>query len=95
MNERHRSALLKPEARMREYGEHDGLGLAALVTSRKASPIELLDAAIDRIERHNGALNARRLQGFRRGPRGRLVPRSAGRAVQGRAISDQGSGRQG
>lgn len=43
---------------MQDYGEHDGLGLAALVTSGKASPLELLDAAIARIERHNGALNA-------------------------------------
>lgn len=43
---------------MRDYGEYDGLGLAALVTSGKASPLELLDAAIARIERHNGALNA-------------------------------------
>lgn len=43
---------------MREYGEYDGLGLAGLVKARKVSPEELLDAAIDRIERHNGALNA-------------------------------------
>lgn len=43
---------------MQDYGEHDGIGLAALVTSGKASPLELLDAAIARIERHNGALNA-------------------------------------
>ncbi|HRK63534.1 MAG TPA: amidase [Terricaulis sp.] len=43
---------------MQDYGEYDGLGLAALVTSGKASPLELLDAAIARIERHNGVLNA-------------------------------------
>lgn len=43
---------------MQDYGEYDGLGLAALVRDRKASPIELLDAAIARIERHDGALNA-------------------------------------
>ncbi len=41
-----------------EYAAHDGLGLAALVRTRDASPAELLEAAIERIERHNGTLNA-------------------------------------
>lgn len=43
---------------MREYSEFDGLGLAALVKKREVSAGELLEAAIERIERHNGALNA-------------------------------------
>ncbi len=43
---------------MREYAAYDGLGLAELVKKRAVSPVELLDAAIERIERHNGALNA-------------------------------------
>jgi len=43
---------------MDEYAEYDGLGLAGLVTSGKASPGELLEAAITRIERRDGALNA-------------------------------------
>jgi len=41
-----------------EYADHDGLGLAALVAKGEVSPAELLDAAIERIERHNGVLNA-------------------------------------
>ena len=41
-----------------EYGEYDGLGLAELVNRREVSPAELIEAAIERIERHNGALNA-------------------------------------
>jgi amidase len=41
-----------------EYSEFDGLGLAALVTQGKVSPAELVEAAIERIERHNGTLNA-------------------------------------
>lgn len=43
---------------MDDYAEYDGMGLAALVRERKVSPTELLDAAIARIERHNGAINA-------------------------------------
>ncbi len=43
---------------MQDYAEYDGLGLAALVTSGKASPLELLEAAIARIERNDGILNA-------------------------------------
>jgi amidase len=40
------------------YSEHDGLGLADLVRRREIQPVELLDAAIERVERHNPALNA-------------------------------------
>ncbi len=43
---------------MRDYANHDGLGLAALVAAKDVTPAELLDAAIARIERHNGVLNA-------------------------------------
>lgn len=43
---------------MRDFADYDGLGLADLVKKRAVSPAELLDAAIDRIERHNDALNA-------------------------------------
>lgn len=42
----------------KEYAAYDGLGLAELVRNRDVTPAELLDAAIERIERHNGALNA-------------------------------------
>lgn len=42
----------------KEYAAYDGLGLAELVRNRDVSPTEVLDAAIERIERHNGALNA-------------------------------------
>ncbi|MDZ4691623.1 amidase [Terricaulis sp.] len=43
---------------MQNYAEHDGLGLAELVRKREVTPAELLDAAVERIERHNGSLNA-------------------------------------
>lgn len=42
----------------KEYAQYDGVGLAALVAERQVTPLELVDAAIDRIDRHNGALNA-------------------------------------
>lgn len=43
---------------MQNYADHDGLGLAELVRKREVTPAELLDAAVERIERHNGSLNA-------------------------------------
>ena len=43
---------------MRDYADFDGLGLAGLVRKGEVTPLELLDAAIERIERHNGKLNA-------------------------------------
>ena len=41
-----------------DYSEYDGLGLAGLVARGEVSAAELVEAAIERIERHNGALNA-------------------------------------
>src|SRR5574338_1257433 len=41
-----------------EYADYDGLGLAKLVETNDVSPVELLEAAIERVERHNGKLNA-------------------------------------
>jgi amidase len=41
-----------------EYDRHDGLGLAHLVRRGEVSPLELVDEAIARIERHNPKLNA-------------------------------------
>ena len=41
-----------------EYAEYDGLGLADLVRKGEVTPAELVEAAIERIERHNGVLNA-------------------------------------
>ena len=41
-----------------EYAEHDALGLAALVAKGEVSPAELVEAAITRVGRHNGVLNA-------------------------------------
>jgi len=41
-----------------EYADYDGLGLAELVRKGEVQPAELVEAAIERIERHNGALNA-------------------------------------
>ncbi len=42
----------------KEYAAFDGLGLAELVRNRDVTPAELLESAIERIERHNGVLNA-------------------------------------
>ncbi|HZZ87506.1 MAG TPA: amidase [Caulobacteraceae bacterium] len=41
-----------------DYQEFDALGLAELVRSGQTTPAELVEAAVDRIERHNGVLNA-------------------------------------
>jgi amidase len=41
-----------------DYSDHDGLGLATLVEKREVSPAEVVEAAIERIERHNPAINA-------------------------------------
>lgn len=42
----------------KEYGDYDGLGLAALVKSKDVKPEELLEEAINRTEALNGELNA-------------------------------------
>jgi len=41
-----------------EYADFDGLGLAKLVRTGETTPLELLEEAIARAERHNPALNA-------------------------------------
>ena len=41
-----------------EYSQYDALGLAELVRTKQVSPLELLDAAIERIEAHNPQINA-------------------------------------
>jgi amidase len=41
-----------------QYSDYDGLGLGALVKKGEVTPLELVDAAIERIERHNPAINA-------------------------------------
>lgn len=41
-----------------DYERYDALGLAALVRRRAVSPSELLDAAIERVEARNAAVNA-------------------------------------
>ena len=41
-----------------EYANYDGLGLAKLVKDGEVTPGELTEAAIERIEQHNGTLNA-------------------------------------
>ena len=42
----------------KEYGNYDGLGLAALVRDKKVSPKELLDEAIARTEKVDPQINA-------------------------------------
>jgi amidase len=41
-----------------EYADYDGVGLAELVRKGEVTPAELVEAAIDRIERRNPVLNA-------------------------------------
>ena len=41
-----------------EYARHDGVGLADLVRRKEVSPGELVESAIEVIERHNPTLNA-------------------------------------
>ncbi|MCP3984540.1 MAG: amidase [bacterium] len=43
---------------MKEYESYDGLGLAELVRKGETQPKELLDAALERMERHEPTLNA-------------------------------------
>jgi Asp-tRNA(Asn)/Glu-tRNA(Gln) amidotransferase A subunit family amidase len=40
-----------------DYEQYDALGLAELVRRRKVTPVELLDAAIERVEARNRAVN--------------------------------------
>jgi amidase len=49
---------------MPDYSDHDGLGLAELVAKRAVTPSELVEAAIERIERHNPTLNAVVYKGY-------------------------------
>ncbi len=49
---------------MPDYAEYDGLGLAELVRKRAVTPLELVEAAIERIERHNPVLNAVVYKGY-------------------------------
>ena len=46
-----------------EFERYDGLGLAALVRDRQVSAAEVLEAAVERIEARDGALNAVVAQG--------------------------------
>jgi amidase len=46
------------------YADYDGLGLAELVAKRAVTPAELLEAAIERVERHNPTLNAVVYKGY-------------------------------
>jgi amidase len=41
-----------------EYTDHDAVGLASLVRGREVAAAEVLEAAIDRVERHNPVINA-------------------------------------
>src|SRR5882757_6248924 len=40
------------------YADHDALDLAELVRRGETTAAELVEAAIERVERHNGVLNA-------------------------------------
>ena len=53
-----RSADTKIIMPLEDYARYDGLELAKLVKDKKVEHIELVDAAISRIEKHNPTLNA-------------------------------------
>jgi amidase len=50
--------------KMVDYASFDGVGLAELVAKKEVTPAELTEAAIERVERHNGRLNAVVFKGF-------------------------------
>jgi hypothetical protein len=50
-----------------EYEDRDALGLAAWVRAREVSPLELLEAAVERVEQRNPALNAVVVRAFEEG----------------------------
>jgi amidase len=54
-------------ARIDEYEAQDALGLAAWVRAREVSPLELLEAAVARVEARNPALNAVVIRAFEEG----------------------------
>src|SRR3954464_15557399 len=56
--QRHQPSWRSPVAGFAECEEYDALGLAALVKQGQVPPDELLDAAIERVEARNGAVNA-------------------------------------
>ena len=68
-----------------DYSEHDGVALGQMVAKGEVTPLELVDAAIERIERHNGTLNAvvhtaydearERAKGLEVGLSGQITPR--------------------
>jgi amidase len=41
-----------------EYADHDALGLADLVRRKEVAPVDLVDSAVARIEKHNPRINA-------------------------------------
>ena len=51
-----------------DYEQYDALGLADLVRRRKVTPTELLEAAIERVEARNPAVNAVVTEALRPGP---------------------------
>ena len=74
---------------MPDYSDYDGLGLAELVAKRRSRRSELVEAAIERIERHNPTLNAVVYKGYD-DARARAKGDLPDGAVQGRAVPDQG-----
>ncbi|MEO8166145.1 MAG: amidase family protein, partial [Betaproteobacteria bacterium] len=49
---------MRAMSNFKEYENYDALGLAELVRHRQVQPVELLDAAIERVEARNPAVNA-------------------------------------
>ena len=77
-----------------DYSDYDGLGLAELVARGEVTPLELVEAAIERIERHNPTLNAVVYKAYDEARAAATGP-LPGRPVPRRAVPDQGSRRVG
>ena len=63
---------------MQDYSSYDATALAQLVRERQVTPVELVDAAIDRIERLDGAVNAVVFRDFDQARRAAAEPLPAG-----------------
>ena len=70
-----------------EYAHYDGLGLAELVAKKQVTPLELVEEAIARIEKHNPTLNAVVRAALRLRPRHRRGARRRARSAACRSCS--------
>ena len=75
-----------------DYERYDALGLADLVRRKEASPEDLLDAAIERVDARNPAVNAIVMPLYDYG-RKAIADGLPGRSLSRRAVSPKRFGR--